>query len=132
MSYNPTQTFNPLACEEVRPPLHQSQIPSAADVALKKSEWSRLSEIYTSAIAWGMTSSQIIAQKFGDDTPDLIQSGSTLNPAKCASVLKFLSSLNPDNATGNKLPWRHAQCALVAATPTLPNQPRRAAGRQPR
>lgn len=132
MSYNSRQTFNPLACEKVLPPLYPSQIPSAADVALKKSDFSRLTSIYTSAIDYGMTSPQIIADKFGNDVGQKMRSGDNLNPEESRRVLKYLSSLNPDNASGSIPPSPRGRYVPVAAAPTLPNLPRRATGRQPR
>lgn len=82
------------------------------------------------AINEGMVSHQELKERFGDTIPKnadkTTHKWAMPDPATTREILTFFSTLDPNAATGNKLPWRHAQCAQPEAMQALPNLPRTA------
>lgn len=76
------------------------------------------------AINEGMVSHQTLKERFGDTIPKnadrATQKWAMPDPATTREILTFFSTLDPNAATGSKLPWRHAQCAQAEAAQVLP------------
>ncbi len=65
--------------------------------------------IYRTAIENGMTSEQKISEVVGRDNLEVLRSRkSDPNPKLRRLVLEFIATLNPEDATMKKEPWRHA------------------------
>ena len=82
------------------------------------------------AINEGMVSHQTLKERFGEAIPKnadkTTHKWAMPDPATTREILTFFSTLDPNAATGSKLPWRHAQCAQPEAMPTLPGLQRTA------
>lgn len=65
--------------------------------------------IYRTAIDLGMTSEQKISEVVGRDALETLRSKkSNPSPTVRRLVLEFIATLNPEEATMKKEPWRHA------------------------
>lgn len=65
--------------------------------------------IYNTAIDMGMTSEQKICELVGKEALEALRSPkSNPSPAQRRLVLQFIATLDPENATMKKEPWRHA------------------------
>lgn len=78
------------------------------------------------AIRDGYISRQDLVTKIGDIIPRNVDKladnikWAVPSPTKTREILSLFSTLETSNATGSKLPWRHAQCAQPEAEPALP------------
>jgi hypothetical protein len=103
----------------------QLQKPSVSAVTFR--------ELCKTAIDLGFTSRQKLRDLFGESLPKKPEKETEWplpNAALCRKVLEFFTTL--ENATGNKLPWRHSQCVRLEAEQVLPNLPRTVMGHQQR
>lgn len=85
------------------------------------------------ALNEGMVSHQTLKERFEDAIPKnadrATHKWAMPDPATTREILTFFSTLDPNAATGSKLPWRHAQCVQPEAAPKLPGLQRTATAR---
>ena len=100
------------------PPIPLDLIPMVAARALRIFEIDTFRVVYKSAVVTGLVSEQEIKDTFGKDVYNSLKNERDPDPATCREILSFLSTRDPEKASGNKLPWRHSRCARAEEAPT--------------
>ncbi|MFA5592110.1 MAG: hypothetical protein WC989_02215 [Micavibrio sp.] len=113
------EDFNPAVADafyDLRPQLEGSKklsldlVPDVAQRTLKNFSPAMFNVVYNTAISEGLTTEQTIKDMFGRDVLLVLKSPKkNPSPAQCRTILQFISTLNPEEASGRKEQWRHAQ-----------------------
>lgn len=112
--------FDPIDTgEEDFSPVPPELLPRFAERAISPLHHEKFFTAVRSAIAQGMTSKQTLKGEFGEVVCAALKSNNMPAPATAREILSFISKLDPADATGSTLPWRHAQCAPAVEELTL-------------
>ena len=126
---NFSRAYNPMSGNKQKP--DKIDIPNTAKTLLQKFDGDAFRELCKNALQRGFVSRQQLCSEF-NNFPRKVDKAENKwplpDPVTRREILTMLSTLDPKQATGSILPWRHSQCARPEAGQVLPNSPRTAMG----